>query len=292
MTRRLAHLLVVFSGCGVAAVFALSGARAHAAAPPDARVLRVCADPNNLPFSNDKLEGFENRLADIVAAEMRARVAYTWWAQRRGFVRNTIKSHACDVLMGVPAGFDMTLVTTPYYRSSYVFVTRRRDHFAVRSLDDPVLRRVRVGVQLVGNDGQNTPPAHALAARGVISNVVGYTLYGNYLEANPPARIVEAVARGDIDVAVVWGPLAGYHAPRQDTPLEIRPVTPQIDRTSMPLAFDIGVGVSRAHPELLQTIDAVLKRKRAEIGRLLDDYGVPRVPALAPASATGDAHGR
>ena len=184
--------------------------------------------------------------------------------------------------MGVPVGFDMTLVTKPYYRSSYVFVSRRDDRIHVRSLDDPVLRRLRVGVQLVGNDGQNTPPAHALAARGVIANVVGYTLYGNYVDPNPPARIVEAVARGDIDIALVWGPLAGYHAPRQPTPLEIRPVTPQIDRTSMPLAFDIGVGVSRAHPELRDEIDAVLLRKRREIARLLDEYGVPRVVRPEP----------
>jgi mxaJ protein len=252
------------------------------------RTLRVCADPNNLPFSNQKREGFENRLAEIVGAELHARVAYTWWAQRRGFVRNTVKAGACDVLMGVPVGFDMTLVTKPYYRSSYVFVSRRDDHVRVRSLDDPLLRRVRVGVQLVGNDGQNTPPAHALAARGVIANVVGYTLYGNYVDPNPPARIIEAVARGDIDIALVWGPLAGYHAPRQATPLEIRPVTPQIDRTRMPLAFDIGVGVSRAHPDLRAEIDAVLKHKQPEIGRLLDEYGVPRV--VAPAQ--GGAHAR
>ena len=267
----------------------LGGQRSSAtnAVAPE-RTLRVCADPNNLPFSNQKREGFENRLAEIVAAELHARVAYTWWAQRRGFVRNTVKAGACDVLMGVPVGFDMTLVTKPYYRSSYVFVSRRGDHVHVRSLDDPVLRRVRVGVQLVGNDGQNTPPAHALAARGVIANVVGYTLYGNYVDPNPPARIIEAVARGDIDIALVWGPLAGYHAPRQSTPLVIRPVTPQIDRTRMPLAFDIGVGVSRAHPELREEINAVLKHKQAEIARLLDEYGVPRV--VAPAQ--GGAHAR
>jgi mxaJ protein len=142
-----------------------------------------------------------------------------------------------------------------------------------------VLRRVRVGVQLVGNDGQNTPPAHALADRGVIANVVGYTLYGNYVDPNPPARIVEAVARGDVDVAVAWGPLAGYFASRQTVPLAIRPVTPQIDRNGMPLAFDIGVGVSRAHRELRDEIDAILLRRHDDIERLLDEYGVPRVAA-------------
>ena len=275
MTRA-ALCVIVFVVSGI-----VSPRGASIAAPAPERALRVCADPNNLPFSNDKREGFENRLADIVAGELHARVVYTWWAQRRGFVRNTIKAGACDVLMGVPVGFDMTLVTKPYYRSSYVFVSRRDDHVHVRSLDDPVLRHVRVGVQLVGNDGQNTPPAHALAARGVIANVVGYTLYGNYLDPNPPARIIEAVARGDIDIALVWGPLAGYHAARQPIPLAIRTVTPQMDRTRMPLAFDIGVGVSRAHPELRSEIDAALTHRKGDIAQLLDQYGVPRVAAPA-----------
>src|SRR4029079_17948612 len=182
--------------------------------------------PNNLPFSNDKLQGFENRLAEIVARDLRATIAYTWWAQRRGYVRNTMQAGLCDVLMGVPAAFERTLVTRPYYRSSYVFVSRpggRLGH--VHTFDDPALRRARIGVQLVGDDGQNTPPAHALADRGVVANLVGYTLYGNYVDPNPPARIVESVGRGDVDVAVVWGPLAGYFAPRQTPPLTLQPVT-------------------------------------------------------------------
>ena len=261
----------------VAAMAALRLAPPLAAAPPvKAPALRVCADPNNLPFSNDRLEGFENRLAGLVAEQLGDTLEYTWSAQRRGFVRNTIQADLCDVVMGVPRGFPMTLVTRPYYRSTYVFVSRD-DGLHLRTFDDPALRRVRVGVQLVGSEGQNTPPAHALADRGVIANVVGYTLYGNYVEPNPPARIVEAVARGEVDVAVVWGPLAGYFAPRQSPPLTIRPVTPQIDRNGMPLAFDIGVGVARAKPELRDAIESVLVRKRVAIERLLDEYGVPRV---------------
>src|SRR5436190_22081100 len=174
------------------------------------RELRVCADPNNLPFSNKQLEGFENKIADLVGRDLHASIAYTWWAQRRGFVRNTIGSGTCDVLMGVPTRFERTLVTRPYYRSSYVFVTRRDRRLAIRSFDDRALRQVRVGVQLIGDDGGNSPPAHALAARHIVANVVGYTVYGDYLEPNPPARIVKAVAHGDVDVAIVWGPLAGY----------------------------------------------------------------------------------
>jgi mxaJ protein len=206
-----------------------------------ARTLRVCADPNNLPFSNREHEGFENRLADLVAGELKSTVAYTWWAQRRGYFRNTIGANQCDIWMGVPTGFDRMLVTRPYYRSSYVFVTRR-DGPRVTTLDDPMLRRVRIGVQLVGDDGQNTPPAHALAARHIVRNVVGFTLYGDYLSPNPPARIVEAVAKHAVDVAVVWGPFAGFFA--NSHALDLTPVTPGLD-DSLPFAFDISIGIAR-----------------------------------------------
>jgi mxaJ protein len=249
----------------------------------------VCADPNNLPFSNDRRQGFENRLADIVADDIGAQVVYTWWAQRRGFVRNTIDAHTCDVLMGVPTGFERTLNTRPYYRSSYAFVWQRNRHLNIASLDDPQLRRLRVGVQLVGDDGQNTPPAHALARRGITGNLAGYTVYGNYVEPNPPARIVDAVVKGDVDVAVVWGPVAGYFGAAASRPLVVRPVSPQRDRTGMPLAFDISVGVNRALPRLRDDVDAALVRRRAEVVRLLDAYHVPRV---ANAAAAREGHAR
>src|SRR5215207_1394582 len=119
------------------------------------QLLRVCADPNNLPFSDSAGGGFENRLATLVAAEMSARVSYTWWAQRRGFVRNTLNAGQCDVIMGVPTSFELTGVTRPYYRSSYVFVSRRDRHLDVRSFDDSALRHLSVGVQLIGDDGSN-----------------------------------------------------------------------------------------------------------------------------------------
>jgi mxaJ protein len=239
-------------------------------------VLRVCADPNNLPFSNQREQGFENRLVRLIAGELKARVEYTWWAQRRGFVRQTITAGACDIIPGVPAQFDRTLVTAPYYRSSYVFVSRRDRHMSLSSFDDQPLRTLRVGVQLVGEDGQNTPPAHALAARQIVSNVVGYTLYGDYLQPNPPARIVDAVANGEIDVAIVWGPLAGYFARRQQVPIDLAPVAPVADPAT-PVAFDISVGIARRQPELRDEIDLALARRRADVERLLDDYGVPRV---------------
>ena len=250
------------------------------------RALRVCADPNNLPFSNERGEGFENKLAELVAREMHTRVEYTWWAQRRGFFRNTLKAGLCDVVLGVPSSFELALTTSPYYRSTYVFVSRKDRHLGIRSFDDAALRRLKVGVQLVGDDSANTPPAHALSARKIIQNVVGYTVYGDYAEANPPARIIEAVARGDVDVAVAWGPLAGYFARRNKVALEVVPVSPQFDLPFLPFVYDISMGVRRGDDALKEELERILEQKRAEIDKILDDYGVPRAGAAAATPAT------
>jgi mxaJ protein len=255
-----------------------------------AGVLRVCADPNNLPFSNERGEGFENKIAELLAADLHERLEYTWWAQRRGFFRNTLRAGACDVVVGVPSSFELAATTAPYYRSTYVFVYRKGRGVSVRSFDDAVLRDVRVGVQLVGDDGANTPPAHALAARGVVQNVRGYTLYGDYREPNPPARIVEAVAKGEVDVGVVWGPLAGYFAPRQRVPLEVVPVSPQFDLPFLPFVYDISMGVRRGDEGLRLKLEEFLARRRPDIERILDRYGVPRA-AASQASAASSAGG-
>lgn len=261
------------------ALAALLGAYTRPGAARPARELRVCADPNNLPFSNQKLEGFENRLAEIVARDLGASVRYTWWAQRRGFFRNTLKAGTCDVVLGVPASLEMVAPTRPYYRSTYVFVYRKDRGLNIRSFDDPILKKLRIGVQVAGDDGANMPPVHALAARGIIDNVTGYTLYGDYTQPNPPARILDAVAAGEVDVAVVWGPLAGYFAPREPVPLILMPVEPQIDLPFLPFVYDIAVGVRRGDERLRGEIDAVLERRRPEIEGLLDQYGVPRPAA-------------
>ena len=248
--------------------------RQHAGAAEEP-VLRVCADPNNLPFSDSTGAGFENRLASLVAAEMNAKLAYTWWAQRRGFVRNTLNARQCDVVIGVPAGFELTAVTLPYYRSSYVFVSRRDRKIRVRSFDDPALRRLTIGVQLIGDDGVNPPPAHALARRGIVQNVRGYSVQGDYRLASPPARIIDAVARGDIDIAVAWGPLAGYYATHESVPLDIVPVAPRVDPPALPFTFAIAMGVRRGDRALRDTLNAILTRRRASIDSLLQAYGVP-----------------
>jgi quinoprotein dehydrogenase-associated probable ABC transporter substrate-binding protein len=171
--------------------------------------------PNNLPFSNQRGGGFENRLAEMIARDLNVRVSYTWWAQRRGFFRNTLNAGACDVVMGAPTGLGLLAASRPYYRSAYAFVMRNSMEPPLHSLDDPRLRRLRVGVHPAGDDGINPPPAHALAARGIVDNVAGYTLYGGYRRPNPPARLIEAVAEGRLDAAIAWGPPAGYFAARK-----------------------------------------------------------------------------
>jgi mxaJ protein len=253
----------------------IAAALCLSACAPRQPVLRVCADPNNLPFSNRRGEGFENKLIQLVARDLGARVEYTWWAQRRGYVRNTLKDRRCDLWPGVATQVEMLATTRPYYRSSYVFVTRADRKLDIASYDDPRLKRLAIGVQMIGDDASNTPPTHALARRGIVGNVRGYMLYGDYAKPNPPSAIVEAVDRGEIDVAVVWGPLAGYFARRAAHPLTLTPVRPWLDGPQWPMVFDISMGVRRDDAKLRDALDGVLDRRKGEISRLLAAYGVP-----------------
>jgi quinoprotein dehydrogenase-associated probable ABC transporter substrate-binding protein len=202
-------------------------------------------------------------------------VSYTWWAQRRGFIRNTLKAGDCDVVMGIPARLDMVEATRPYYRSTYVFVSRSDRHYALHSIKDARLRDLSVGVQLIGDDGFNTPPAHALSEQGIVRNVIGYTVYGDYRQSNPPARIVEAVENGTIDVAAVWGPLAGYFARRSPVPLTLTAIGDTAEFNPLSFQFDIAVGVRKGDFARKAAIDDVLGDHRAEVARLLEIYGVP-----------------
>lgn len=258
----------------------------HLHAATAVRELRVCSDPNNLPFSNERQQGFENRIAELVARDLNARLSYDWWAQRRGFVRNTLNANECDLLIGVPSSFERTSTTIPYYRSTYVFVSRRDRHLRIASFDDPALKRLTIGVQMIGDDFVNTPPAHALSRRHIIQNVRGYSVYGDYRQPNPPARIIDAVARGDVDVAVAWGPLAGYFATREPVPLDITPVSPQIDLPFLPFVYDISMGVRRGDDSLREELNGVIARRKAEIDRILNQFGVPRVAGAPSSPAT------
>ncbi len=244
--------------------------------------LRVCADPNNLPFSNQQEEGFENALAHLVARELGQTVAYAWWPQRRGFIRNTLNAGRCDVVMGIPASFELVQPTRPYYRSTYVFVTQQERHLHIRSFDDPQLQQLRIGLHVIGDDYTNVPPAQALANRGIINNIVGYSIYGDYTKPNPPAALIDAVAHGQVDVAIAWGPLAGYFARQATPPLSLVPVLPQRDSPVLCFTFAIAMGVRRDDQALRRALDEVIARKYAAIHQLLVQYGVPLVDETTP----------
>lgn len=263
--------------CGVTLLLTAAGAASPASSvgPPAApRTIRVCADPNNLPFSNDKLEGFENRLADLIAADLHAKVSYVWWAQRKNFVRNALNSGNCDLIVGILRGYEKIATTKPYYRSTYVWVSRKDRHLRIASMDDPVLAKLRIGVHVTGDD--YAPPAQALARRGLVNNLKGYSLLGAYGEANPPARLIEAVQRRDVDLAMAWGPLVGYFARKTTPGLEVTPITPPHDGP-IPFTFEISMGVRKSDTALLDELDRALARRQAEVRRILAEYGVPQL---------------
>jgi quinoprotein dehydrogenase-associated probable ABC transporter substrate-binding protein len=236
---------------------------------------RVCADPDNLPFSNRKLEGFENKLAELIARDFGTTPTYTWWGQRRGFIRNTmnatLEEGRCEIVMGVPANYDLVQTTTPYYRSTYVFVYPKGKGLALRSLDDPILKTLKIGVHLLGDDYENPPPVHELSKRGIVDNVVGFNTF--YSTENPPSTIIDAVASGRIAVAIVWGPLAGYFAQRQRVPLELVPIPS--GKGDLPFAFDMSMGVKKGNEALRARLQQVLDARHVEVEKILKDYGVP-----------------
>jgi mxaJ protein len=251
----------------------------------DKKQFRVCADPENLPFSNQKQEGFENKIAELLAKEFGASLSYVWWGQRRGFIRNTmnatLKEGRCDVVISVPLGYDLVQTTKPYYRSTYVFVYPKGKGLQIKSLDDPILKRIKIGVHLLGDDYTNPPPVHELAKRGIVDNVVGFDTF--YSAENPPGRIVDAVAAGKVDAAIVWGPAAGYFVAQQSVRLEVVPVPSA--KTDLPFVFDISMGVRPGDVALKTQLEKVMDRKRTEIQQILKDYGVPLIDR-APGKAT------
>lgn len=279
-TRLLSSLVLA-----VVTVRLMSGA-GPALASDAPRVLTVCADPNNMPFSNQAQEGFENKLSSLIAQRLHARLTYVWWAQRRGFARNTLVEPLCDLWPGVALGVGRMATSRPYYRSMYVFVSRSDAPLQGLTLDDERLRSTLVAVQMIGTDATNTPPAHALAQRGITANVRGYMLYGNYKNSNPPAAIVNAVIDKEVGVAVAWGPMAGYFAKQSTTPLRLEPVTPAVYGGVWPMSFDIAVGVRKGNPELLHQVNQILTAEAPAIQALLHSYGVPLAPLDAPGTPT------
>jgi mxaJ protein len=230
---------------------------------------RVCADPNNLPYSNDKLEGFENKIASLFAKDLGATPSYTWWPDRRGFIRNTLRANQCDVVIGVPNGYDQVRWTTPYYRSTYAFVFVKDGRFQVRSWGDEPLRRARIGIIAA------TPPADALIKQNLMGNVAAYRLTIDYT-TEYPGKIVDDVAAGKIDLAIVWGPVAGYFAKKAAVPLEVVAV-PRLEGLAVPLTYEMSMGVRKRDEARQEQLEALLRRHEAQIANILHEYGVPLV---------------
>jgi mxaJ protein len=186
-----------------------------------------------------------------------------------------LKAGKCDLVPGIPAKMEMLRTTEPYYRSGYVFV-RRESTPKIESLDDPALKALKIGVQLIGKDATNTPPVHALAHRRITQNVRGYMVYGDYEAPDPASPIIEAVASGDVDVAIVWGPTAGYFSAQQKVRLAIDPVPPSRIEGDPPMRFDIAMGVRKGDNDFAAEIDQALASRRADIDAILASYHVPR----------------
>ena len=239
------------------------------------RELRVCADPNNLPFSNTKLQGFENQIASLIAKDLDAHLTYVWQRMGRGFVREYLAGSRCDLLIGIPSNYRPVLTTAPYYRSSYVFVTRRNNNLDVTSFNSPGLHGVKIGVQVL--DEEYTPPGEALARRGLQAAIVGYDT------TEDAESIIRAVADRQVGIAVVWGPLAGYFAKKYHGSLELVPVEPEVDPPGLPFTFAISMGVRKGNTSLRDKLDRVLVQRQSQIHEILNNYGVPQLP-LAPSS--------
>ncbi len=248
------------------------------------KVLRVCGDPNNMPFSNEKGEGIENKIAAVLAKQLGWSVEYVWWPHQRGLVRRVLNTGRCDVMLGIPKGYDLVRWTKPYYRTGYVMAYRKDRSEKPESLDDPRLKALKVGVQV------NTPPHLALGQRGIVGdNVVAYQLMfdSKFHPEEYPGKMVEDLMAGRIDVALVWGPIAGYFQKKQGAPALALVPLDESESTGAPFAFDISMGVRKADDDLRKRLEEALDEERAEIQAILRDFGVPLLPLESPPLEVG-----
>jgi len=235
----------------------------------DPATLRVCADPSNLPFSNEKGEGFENAIARLLAARLHKDVAYSYYPSSTGFVRNTLNAHLCDVIVGSPQGNDLVQPTNPYYRTSYALVTRGDSDLAdLTSLSDPRLKDGKRRIGLVAN----TPPGNVLAQNGLLGAVKPYALMVDTRVESPSSAMIADLESGDIDVAVLWGPFAGYRARQSKQKLV---VTPLADAPGARMSFRIGFGVRHSDQNWKRELNRFIGENKAELERILREFGVP-----------------
>ncbi|MGB5734463.1 MAG: substrate-binding domain-containing protein [Thiohalocapsa sp.] len=231
----------------------------------------VCGDPNNLPFSNREMQGFENRVAEIIATALDRPLHYRWWPQSVGFVRNTLQVRRCDLVMGITSVNEMVQNTNPYYRSVYSLVQRADGSPRIESLSDPALKELRLGVVA------GTPPATLIANYGLMPQTRPYQRTVDTRHLAPAKQAVDDVAAGVTDIAVVWGPIAGYGAAQQTPPLLVTPLPAQVD--DVPLAFNVSMGLRHREKAWKHEINTLIERLQPEFRRVLLDYDVPLLDA-------------
>jgi quinoprotein dehydrogenase-associated probable ABC transporter substrate-binding protein len=234
----------------------------------DPKVFSVCADPHNMPFSTDKGEGFENKLAELFANKLGKGIAYAWYPQATGFVRNTLAAHRCDVIMGAPQGDDMVQVTNPYYRTAYALVFKQGQGLeGVDTLEDPRLKGRRIGIVA------GTPPGNNMATNGLMANAKPYPLVVDTRVDSSAAAMMRDLEAGDIDAGVLWGPMAGYYAQQARSPMT---VVPLVKETTGPrLAYRIAMGVRFADQDWKRLLNRMIADNQPAINKLLLSYGVP-----------------
>src|SRR5579863_2065658 len=234
----------------------------------DPKVLRVCADPRNLPFSNEQGEGFENKLAEFLAAKLQKKIDYMYFPQATGFVRMTLGAHRCDVIMGFPQGDDLVQGTNPYYRTAYALVAKQGSGLEdVAALDDARLKGKHIGIVA------GTPPATDMAVNGLMTNAKPYPLMIDTRYDSSAGAMIDDLNKGAIDAAVLWGPMAGFYAKKSNPPLH---VTPLVHEKSGPqLVYRIGMGVRRADQNWKRLLNRLIQENQGEINKILVDYGVP-----------------
>jgi mxaJ protein len=266
---------------GLAIALAATPAYAQRPAPREPGLIRVCADPDNMPSSNDKGEGYENKIAELIAKDLSSKLTYVWYPTRRGYFR-IINGMYCDMAVEAPAGLDIAGVTKPYFRSGYVFVTRQGSGLEdISSLADPRLKRLKIGVNIYTSDGENSPPAMALSRYGVVGNLTGYTTF--FSDQARPEDIIKGVANKDIDIAIAWGPLAGYFAKQSPVPLVLKLLPARDSLSDVPLQYNMGIAVRRRDKEFRDSLQAVLERRRPEVDAILKQYNVPVLPIVTEA---------
>lgn len=246
----------------------------------DPKVLRVCADPRNMPFSDQQEEGFENKLARLLAKKLDKRLAYTWYPQAPGFVRNTLGGHRCDLIMGYPQGNDLVQSTNPYYRTSYALVFMPHNGLdGVDQLEDARLKGKHLGVVA------GTPPSGLMTKLGLMANAKSYPLVIDTRVDSSAQDMMKDLGSGKIDAAVLWGPIAGYYARRHDPPLAVVPLThePSAER----LVYRIGMGVRFSDQEWKRMLNRLIQENQPEINKILLDYGVPLLDEQDRPIATG-----